>query len=109
MEKDIFCKIIEGSHPAEKVAESDNWIAIKDVKPSAPTHILIIPKRHIVYLEDAKTEDKELLGELLLAVDQVAHQVGISEQGYRVAINQKEWGGQIVPHLHLHLLGGKKF
>lgn len=109
MEKDIFCKIIDKEIPADFIMESDNWVAFKDIHPSAPIHVLVVPKKHIVYLEDATDGDKELLGELLLAVDQVAHKVGLAEGGYRVAINQKEDGGQIVPHLHIHLLGGKKF
>lgn len=108
MTTDVFCKIIQGELPADKVAEGHNWIAIKDIRPSAPVHILIIPKKHVAYLEDAQENDKELLGELLLAVDEVAHKVGLSAGGYRIAINQKSDGGQVVPHLHFHLLGGRR-
>ena len=109
METDIFCKIIAKEAEADFIMESERWIAIKDIKPSAPIHIIIIPKKHIAYLEDATENDKDLLGELLMAVSTVAKKVGISDSGYKVAINQKEGGGQIVPHLHIHLLGGKRF
>ena len=108
-DKDIFCKIIEKEVPADMIMESDHWIAIKDIRPSAPVHILIIPKKHISYLDDAVKADRELLGELLMAVNQVAHKVGLAQGGYRIMMNQKEDGGQVVPHLHFHLLGGKKF
>lgn len=107
--KDIFCRIINKEVPADFVMETEHWVAFKDIRPSAPVHILIVPKKHIAYLEDATVADRELLGELLLAVDQVAHKVGLAEGGYKIMMNQKEGGGQIVPHLHFHLLGGKKF
>ncbi len=109
MDKDIFCKIIAKEVPADFVVEEKNWVAFKDIHPSAPVHILIVPRKHFVLLEEIDEGGKELLGELMLAVNQVAKTVGISRKGYRVIINQKDWGGQIVPHLHFHLLGGKKF
>src|SRR6185369_1809387 len=98
-EKDIFCKIVEKEIPTDFIMEEENWVAFKDIRPSAPVHVLIVPKRHIAYLEDAKDSDRELLGELLLAVHKVAEKLGLAEGGYRIAINQKEDGGQIVPHL----------
>jgi len=103
---DVFCKIIKKEVKADIVMEEERWIAIKDMHPQAPVHILVIPKEHYVLLEDVK--DRALLGELLQAVDKVAHKMKIAETGYRVIINQKEDGGQVVPHLHIHVLGGKK-
>lgn len=103
---DVFCKIIKKEMKADIVMESKRWIAIKDINPQAPVHILIVPKKHYEFLEDVK--DKALLGELLQAVDKVAHKMKIAKKGYRVIINQRENGGQLVPHLHIHLLGGKK-
>ena len=106
MIQDVFCKILNKELDAEIVMEEENWMAIKDINPQAPVHVLIIPKKHYNFLEDV--DDSALLGELLKAVDKVAHAVGVVEQGYRVVINQKENGGQLVPHLHIHLLGGKR-
>lgn len=109
MDKDIFCKIIKKEIPADFIMETENWVAFKDLHPAAPVHILIVPRKHITHLEDVKDGEKEWLGELLLAANLVAQKVGVAENGYRVVINQKEDGGQVVPHLHFHLLGGKKF
>lgn len=103
----IFCKIINKEIPDSIVMEGENWVAVDDINPAAPVHVLVIPKKHVEYLEDAKN-DRDLLGELMLAVDKVAHEKGVAEKGYRVIINQKEEGGQVVPHLHIHVLGGKK-
>ncbi len=103
----IFCKIINKEIPDSIVMEGENWVAVNDINPAAPVHVLVMPKKHVELLEDAAS-DKELLGELMLAVDKVAHETGVAEKGYRVIINQKEEGGQIVPHLHIHVLGGKK-
>ncbi len=102
----IFCKIRDKEIPSEIVLEEENWFAIKDINPEAPVHVLIIPKEHIEYLEDS-SEKKELVGELILAADKVAHKMGIAEKGYRVVINQREDSGQIIAHLHVHVLGGK--
>ncbi len=109
MDKDIFCKIIAKEVPADFVMEEKNWVAFKDIHPAAPVHILIVPRKHFVYLEDIDGNEKELLGELLLAVNQIAIKVGINQDGYRVVINQKDGGGQIIPHFHIHVMGGKKF
>jgi histidine triad (HIT) family protein len=102
----IFCKIINKEIPSEVVLEEENWVAIKDINPEAPVHVLILPKKHVEYLEDS-AEEKELIGELILAADKVAHKMEIAEKGYRVVINQKEHSGQIIAHLHIHVLGGK--
>jgi histidine triad (HIT) family protein len=103
----IFGKIIRKEIPANIVYEDDLCLAFTDVNPQAPTHILVIPKQPIPKLSDATAADKELLGHLLLTVKQVADQVGLTENGYRVVINTGTDGGQTVFHLHLHLLGGR--
>lgn len=105
---DIFCKIIKKEIPAKIVLEGDSWIAIDDISPQAPVHVLIIPKEHFSDIEDLGYGKSGLLGELMLAVDKVAHQKGIAQKGYRIIVNQKENAGQLVPHFHIHLLGGKK-
>ena len=104
---DIFCKIIQGSLKEEIILEGEEWLAIKDIHPQAPVHVLIIPKKHLVNLSEARDSDSGLPGKLVMAVEQVAKKLGISEDGYRVIINSGRDGGQLVPHLHLHLLGGK--
>lgn len=103
----IFGKIIRKEIPANIVYEDDLCLAFTDITPQAPTHILVIPKKPIPKLSDATSEDKELLGHLLLTVKQVADQAGLAENGYRVVINTGDDGGQTVFHLHLHLLGGR--
>jgi histidine triad (HIT) family protein len=103
----IFGKIIRREIPADIVYEDDLCLAFRDVTPQAPTHVLVIPKKPIPKLADATSDDKELLGHLLLTVKQVAEQLGIAEDGYRVVINTGSSGGQTVFHLHLHLLGGR--
>lgn len=106
MMDDIFCKIIHKEIPADIVMEEEEWIAFKDILPEAPVHILVAPKKHVTSLSEAEAEDKELLGLLMLAVEKVAKKTGLVT-GYRVIINNGKNGGQVVPHLHLHLLGGK--
>lgn len=86
--------------------EEENWIAIHDINPEAPVHVLIIPRKHVGYLEGLNDE-KKLLGELILAANKVAHKTEMAEKGYRVVINQKEHSGQVIEHLHVHVLGGK--
>ena len=101
----IFAKIVRGEIPATIVAESPNALAFRDVAPQAPVHVLVIPKRSVATLDDV--EDAALLGELLALARDVARQEGIAESGYRVVINTRDDGGQTVPHLHLHVLGGR--
>lgn len=104
---DIFCKIIKGQLPARVVMEENEWLAIDDIHPQAKVHILIISKKHITSLLEAKAEDVELLGCLVLAASKVAQKVGLTERGFRLIINEGRDGGQLVPHLHIHLLGGQ--
>lgn len=103
----IFGKIIRKEIPADIVYEDNLAIAFRDVNPQAPTHILVIPKQAIVQLSDAESRDHALMGHLLLTAKRVAEQVGLTN-GYRVIINTGEDGGQTVPHLHLHILGGRQ-
>jgi histidine triad (HIT) family protein len=104
----IFAKIIRGEIPAEKVYETDEILAFRDINPAAPTHILVIPKRPIRNAGAARPEDRQLLGELVLAAGEVARQQGIAETGYRIVMNVGQHGGESVPHLHLHVIGGRQ-
>lgn len=101
----LFCKMAAGEIKPAVVYETDRVLAFRDINPRAPTHILIIPKRHVATLDDL--EDPELAGELLLAARQVARQEKIAESGYRTVINCRGDAGQEVFHLHIHLLGGR--
>lgn len=107
MSKTIFKKIIDGELPAKIVYDDEHCLAFQDVNPQAPTHFLVIPRKEIPSLADASKEDQELLGHLLLVADKVARQEGLAE-GYRTVINIGENGGQTVPHLHIHVLGGRR-
>ena len=104
----IFCKIVKGELPSKKVFENDSVVAFHDIQPLAPKHVLVIPKKHIASMNEAKEEDRELLGELLLAAKKVAAELGIAESGYRLVNNIGSDGGQVVYHIHIHVLGGEK-
>lgn len=104
----LFTKIMDGEIPGDFVYEDDEMIAIRDINPAAPVHILVIPRKPIPSLADLQPTDVELTGRLLLRVKKIAEQEGLGD-GYRVVINTGEAGGQTVPHLHIHLLGGKQF
>ena len=103
---DVFCKIIKGELPSEPVYRDDEIIVIKDNKPNAPVHLLVMPIKHFESLDETKQEDASLLGKMLLVANRVAKEANL-EKGYRLVINKGEHGGQLVPHLHLHVLGGK--
>lgn len=103
----IFSKIIRREIPATIVYETENVLAFRDIQPVAPTHILVIPKKPIVSVAHASSQDKELLGELVLAAAEVARQEGLEEGGYRIVANTGSNGGQTVFHLHLHVIGGR--
>lgn len=103
----IFCKIASGDIPAEKIFENDHVIGFRDLNPQAPTHVLVIPKKHISTINDLQDDDKSLIGEMFLAARQIAADEGLSERGYRTLINCNEEAGQTVFHIHLHLLGGR--
>lgn len=103
----IFCAIVAGDIPADVVAQSDDWIAFRDLSPQAPTHVLVIPREHLASLNDLGAERRDLAGELLLAAREVAALEGLADDGYRVVANTHERAGQSVFHIHLHVLGGR--
>lgn len=103
----IFGKIVAGEIPADKIYEDDLCIAINDINPQAPVHVLIIPKKPIEKLSDAGGDDQPLLGHLLLTVAKLAEQLGVAD-GYRTIINNGANGGQTIFHLHVHLIAGYK-
>jgi histidine triad (HIT) family protein len=109
MAETIFTKIIRKEIPADIVFESDNILAFKDLNPQAPVHILLIPKEHISYATEIDGKrDASMLGQLFDAANQIAKEQGIDKNGFRLVINCRKNGGQEVPHLHMHLLGGRK-
>ena len=103
----IFCRIVSGDVSSEKVYEDEEILAFKDINPLAPVHLLVIPKKHLTSLEEVQPEDQALLGRILLVIQKLARDHGVHETGYRVVTNIGRDGGQIVHHLHFHLLGGK--
>ena len=103
----IFCRIVAGTVPARFVYRDDDVVVFEDIHPAAPTHVLVVPRRHIPSLAVVEAADVPLLGKLLLVAASVAREVGLAERGYRVVINTGRWGGQTIDHLHVHLLGGK--
>ena len=102
----IFCRIIRGEARAKKVYEDERAFVFEDINPQAPTHVLIIPKKHIIGLKEAQAEDADIIGHLHLVAAQIARERGI-EDGYRTVFNVGPRAGQSVFHLHLHLLGGR--
>ncbi|WP_028304844.1 histidine triad nucleotide-binding protein [Oceanospirillum maris] len=103
----LFCKLVARDIPADIVFEDEDVIAFRDIAPQAPTHILIIPKRHISTLNDLTEEDCALVGRLQFTAQKIAKEIGIADDGYRVVMNCNEDGGQTVYHIHMHLLGGR--
>jgi len=104
----LFTKIIEREIPANIVYENDKVLAFKDINPQAPIHILVVPKKEIPTVNDIKAEDRELIGEMYLAIGEITKELGVQEDGYRVITNCNEYGGQEVFHLHFHILAGEK-
>ncbi|MDQ1363273.1 MAG: histidine triad family protein [Pseudomonadota bacterium] len=103
----IFCKIAKGEIPSNVVFQNDDVLAFRDLNPQAPTHILVIPKKHIATTNDITPADEALIGKMLLAAKQVAKDEGIAESGYRTVMNCNRGAGQTVFHIHLHVLGGR--
>lgn len=103
----IFCKIIAGEIPSEKIFESEKVYAFKDIHPVAPEHILLVPKKHIENIEAVKDSDSDYLAELFLASKKIARERSLDEKGYRLILNNGKAAGQEVLHIHLHLVGGK--
>lgn len=104
----IFCRIVQGDIPGDRVYEDEMVVSFRDVQPAAPVHILIVPREHISSVSDLRDDDAAIAGALLLAARTIAAQEGLPERGYRVVTNTGQWGGQSVDHLHLHLLGGRQ-
>jgi histidine triad (HIT) family protein len=103
----LFCKILNGDIPADLVYESDSAIAFRDINPHAPTHVLVIPRKHIPTINDLDDADRDVVGSLYMAARDIARQEGIADDGYRTVMNCNEGAGQTVFHIHLHVLGGR--
>jgi histidine triad (HIT) family protein len=108
MEDCLFCKIVNNEIPAELIFEDDRIVAFNDINPQAPVHVLIIPKEHFASLNDIPEEKKDILGHILLRARQIAQNLGIQENGYRIVLNTARDSGQEVFHIHFHLLGGRR-
>ena len=104
----IFCQIVAGKIPSELLYQDEEVIAFRDINPQAPTHLLIIPRKHILSLAQISETDLSLIGQKVTVANRLAKEAGILEAGYRLVINCGEGGGQLVSHLHMHLLGGKR-
>ena len=104
----LFCRIASGEIPADIVAEGDSWLAFRDIQPQAPTHVLVIPRRHVESVAAVSDEERELAGDLLMAAAEVAALEDVADSGFRIVTNVGERAGQSVFHLHLHVLGGRR-
>lgn len=109
MEDCIFCKISRGEIPTEFIYEDDQVVAFDDINPEAPVHVIIIPKEHIPTLNDLRPDQKDLMGHLIWVIKEIARLKNLQESGYRILTNCGTGAGQVVFHLHFHLLGGKRF
>lgn len=107
-EECLFCRIVAGEIPGDIVYQDEEFLAFRDINPQAPTHVLIIPRAHVSSLAELTDEQQELMGRLLFLARDVARTEGLTERGYRLIMNNGPEGGQVVPHLHLHLIGGRK-
>ena len=105
----LFCRIVAGEIPSARVHDDDLVIAIRDIAPRAPTHILVMPRRHIGSAAELTDADGATVGRLFAAAAQIARNEGIADAGYRLVVNTGRWGGQTVDHLHVHLMGGRPF
>lgn len=108
MEDCVFCNIVNKTLDSQILFENDNLIVIKDILPKAPVHLLVIPKKHIVSVIDLQSSDSTLVGDMILTAKDMALKYGVKDTGYKLIFNVGRDGGQVIPHLHLHLLGGKK-
>ena len=107
-EECIFCRIVAGEVPADIVYQDEDFLAFRDIMPKAPKHVLIIPKTHIASVAELADGQQGLAGRLIIIARNLAEKEGIARKGYRLAINCGPEGGQVVPHLHLHLIGGRQ-
>jgi histidine triad (HIT) family protein len=104
----IFCQIVAGKIPSDIIYQDQEIIAFRDINPQAPVHLIIIPRKHIPSLTQLSPADLNLIGKMVAIANQLAEKEGVAEKGYRLAINCGEEGRQAVPHLHLHLIGGRR-
>jgi histidine triad (HIT) family protein len=104
----IFCQIVEGKVPSENLYDDDDVLAFRDINPQAPVHIIIIPKKHIASIAEITPQDEALMSKIVRVANELAEKEGISQGGYRLVTNCREQGGQLVGHLHFHLLGGRQ-
>ena len=105
----LFCRIVSGDIPAHKLFEDDQVVAFHDVTPQAPTHVLVIPRRHIASLDDMTESDTATIGETVLRATKIARELHLEVDGYRMVVNNGPGAGQTVFHIHFHLLGGRQF
>ena len=104
----VFCRIVAGELPSDTLYQDKQIIAFRDINPLAPTHVLIIPRRHIASLAELSDDETSIIGRMATVANKLARQEGIAEKGYRLVVSSGEEGGQVVPHLHMHLLGGRR-
>jgi histidine triad (HIT) family protein len=105
----LFCRIVAGDVPSDRLHEDDLVVAFRDIAPRAPTHVLLVPRRHIPSALDLTDADGPLVGRMLAVAADLARSLGIADAGYRLVSNVGRWGGQTVDHLHIHLMGGRAF
>jgi histidine triad (HIT) family protein len=105
----LFCRIVAGTVPAKKLYDDELVLAIEDINPQAPTHVLVMPREHIASAAELRETDGRLLGAMFGALADLADREGLPAHGYRIVTNIGKWGGQSVDHLHFHLLGGRRF
>lgn len=103
----LFCNILEKKIPATVVYEDDHTLAFRDIRPMAPTHVLVIPKKHIAAIHDLEDGDVETVGRVMVAARRVADKEGLVESGFRLVVNDGDAAGQTVHHIHVHVLGGR--
>jgi len=107
MEKNcMFCQIVKGEKPADLVYQDDSLVAFKDIRPHAPVHLLIVPRKHIRSVNDLAEQDRDIVSEMIFRAKEIARGQGISQSGYKLIFNIERGGGQVIFHLHMHLLGG---
>ena len=105
-EKCTFCKIVKGEQSADFLYQDDSLVVFKDIRPHAPVHVLIVPREHIRSLNDLREKDKDIVSEMIVRAKEMAKEISIAQSGYRLLFNVERGGGQVIFHLHLHLLGG---
>lgn len=103
----LFCNVIEKKVPSDVVYEDEHAIAFRDIRPVAPTHVLVVPRKHMAAVHDLTAADAETMGRVMVAARNVAHQLGLEAAGYRLVINDGDAAGQTVHHIHVHVLGGR--